>query len=446
MKELFSAAARLVRQFPRTHLLISMVLLGVVILIAMRPSGSEPEQTIKSTPLAAAPARPDSQTAAKPAPKPKPQPQWQSLTVAAGDTLSSLLQPEGVGAGQVYRLLGSDERLQALTRIRPGETIDVIIDDQDTLQGVQYHPSRLETLTARLDGDSWQTRVAKREYQHQTRYAEAEISDSLFLAAAASGISNNLTMKLANLFAWDIDFVLDIRKGDHFRIIYDELYLDGEKVGDGDILMAELWNRDRHLVAYRYINRAGDEQYLDPDGNSMRKAFIRTPVAFTRISSRFSTGRLHPILGRTRPHEGVDYAAPTGTPIKAAGDGKIIFAGRKGGYGNCIIIKHGRVYSTLYGHMHGFARGMRVGSRVKQGQTIGYVGMSGLATGPHLHYEFRINGVHHDPLTVKLPKAQGIAKDERSDFLADAGRLKAQMALFAEASTLASSDLLRHDQ
>ncbi|MDX1804683.1 MAG: peptidoglycan DD-metalloendopeptidase family protein [Alcanivorax sp.] len=439
MRDLFSSVVRLVRQFPRTHLLISIVLLGAVILIAMHPS--EPGTEKAGQPQTASRPAPETPAAptTKPSPPAKPAPQWQTLTVKSGDTLSSLLQTVDVGAGQVYRLLNSDKRLDTLTRLSPGDSIKVITADDGTLTAVEYQPSRLETLTAKLDNDGWHTDLATREYQHQTRYAEAQIGDSLFLAGQAAGISDKLTMELANLFAWDIDFVLDIRKGDHFRILYDELYLDGKKVDDGDILMAEFWNRDRHLVAYRYINRAGDEQYLDPDGNSLKRAFIRTPVAFTRISSRFSTGRLHPILGRTRPHEGVDYAAPTGTPIKATGDGRIIFAGRKGGYGNCIIIKHGSRYSTLYGHMHGFARGMHVGTRVKQGQTIGYVGMTGLATGPHLHYEFRINGVHHDPLKVHLPKAKGIAANERSDFIADVNHLKAQMILFSEASALASN-------
>ena len=236
-------------------------------------------------------------------------------------------------------------------------------------------------------------------------------------------------------------FVLDIRKGDRFRILYEELYLDGEKVGVGDILMAEFWNRDRHLTAFRYKTLSGDVEYLDIKGGSLRKEFIRTPVAFSRISSRFSLGRKHPILNRIRAHKGIDYAAPSGTPIKAAGDGKVIFAGIKGGYGNVLIIKHGQSYTTLYAHMRNFAKDMRVGRRVKQGQTIGYVGMSGLATGPHLHYEFRINGVHRNPLTVPLPKARGINDNERAEFLIAANQLKAQMTLFSEASTLASSDV-----
>ena len=246
-------------------------------------------------------------------------------------------------------------------------------------------------------------------------------------------------MEIVNIFGWDIDFVLDIRNGDRFRVLYEELYLDGEKVGEGEIIAAEFWNQGRHLTAYRYQTRDGDVSYFDSDGNSMRKEFIRTPVAFSRISSRFSTGRKHPILNKVRAHNGIDYAAPSGTPIKAAGKGKVIFAGVKGGYGNVLILKHGQRYSTLYAHMRGFAKGIRVGSRVNQSQTIGYVGASGLATGPHLHYEFRIDGVHRNPQTVPLPKASGIASSEKPQFRLQSSRLAAQMTMFAEAATLASS-------
>ncbi len=439
MKQFFSAVGRLVRQFPRTHLLLAMVLLGGVIIIALQPESTPvTERTAKTIEL---PAR--TAPVAKPVEQPAlPQgPEWQTLTVKSGDSLSSLLQPLGVGAGQVYALINSDEKLAQLTKLRPGEQLEVLVNDDNALRGVRYNPSRVETLTARLTGAGWTARLSQREYQKQTRYAQAEITDSLFLAGAAAGISDRLTMQLAELFAWDIDFVLDIRKGDKFRVLYEELYLDGEKVGEGDILMAEFWNQDRHLSAFRYETLSGDVEYLDIKGDSMRKEFIRTPVAFARVSSRFNLSRKHPVLNRIRAHKGTDYAAPAGTPIRAAGDGKVIFAGVKGGYGNVIILKHGQIYTTLYAHMRSFAKGIRVGKRVKQSQTIGYVGSSGLATGPHLHYEFRINGVHRNPQTVPLPKARGINDNERAEFLIAANRLKAQMTLFAEAATLASSDV-----
>ncbi len=236
-------------------------------------------------------------------------------------------------------------------------------------------------------------------------------------------------MELAAIFGWDVDFALDIRAGDSFTVVYEELYLNGEKLRDGDILAAEFNNRGKRYRAIRYQDPRGRTEYYSPDGKNMRKAFLRTPVAFTRISSRFSLGRKHPILHHIRAHKGVDYAAPRGTPIKATGDGKIVFRGRKGGYGNTIIIQHGGRYSTLYAHMSRFARSLRTGRRVRQGQVIGYVGSTGLATGPHLHYEFRINGAHHNPLTVRLPDASPLPRKYRRNFKASTAPYLAQLDL-----------------
>lgn len=447
MRHRFSALGRVARRFPRAHLILSGALVATVTIVAFLPESGEtrPEriqtltipkpgghQTNAGTP------RPATPTAAPLADQAS---DWQQLTVQSGDTLSGLLQAHGVTAPQVYRLVNGHERLKALADIRPGESFQITLDENGELSALRYHPSRVETVDARLLAGRWQVETHTREYLHRTRFADATINNSLFMAGHAAGMSDNLTMQLANIFGWDVDFVQDIREGDRFRVLYEELYLDGEKVGEGDILAAEFWNQGRHLAAYRYRDDDGDEAYLDANGNSMRKEFIRTPVSFSRISSRFNLGRKHPILNRVRAHRGIDYAAPRGTPIKAAGKGKVIFAGVKGGYGNVIIIKHGQRYTTLYGHMNGFAKGIRAGSRVKQGQTIGYVGMTGLATGPHLHYEFRVNGVHRNPLTVPLPKAHGVDAEEKPRFLAQAKNLQAQLTLFAEAATLASSDV-----
>ena len=234
-------------------------------------------------------------------------------------------------------------------------------------------------------------------------------------------------MELANIFGYDIDFAREIRKGDHFELVYEEKQVDGEKVGTGEILAARFTNRGKEYQAVRYTNKQGITSYYLPNGQSMRKAFIRTPVDFARISSRFSMGRKHPILNKIRAHKGVDYAAPRGTPIKAAGAGKVILAGRKGGYGNTVIIQHGGTYRTLYAHMNGFARGVRNGVAVKQGQVIGYIGTTGLSTGPHLHYEFLVNGVHRDPLSIKLPMADPIAANEKQRFLQQTQPLFAQL-------------------
>jgi murein DD-endopeptidase MepM/ murein hydrolase activator NlpD len=218
-------------------------------------------------------------------------------------------------------------------------------------------------------------------------------------------------MEFTEIFGWDVDFVLDLRRGDRFKVIYEELYRAGEKVSNGRILAAEFTNQGRTLRALFYKASDGSEGYYSEQGQAMRKAFLRAPLNFTRISSRFNLARRHPILNRLRAHRGVDYAAPMGTPIRAVANGKIELAGTQSGYGNVVVLRHGDAYSTLYAHMSKFAKNITRGKSVQQGQLIGYVGKSGLATGPHLHYEFRINNVHHDPLTVKLPRAISIEKN-----------------------------------
>jgi murein DD-endopeptidase MepM/ murein hydrolase activator NlpD len=247
--------------------------------------------------------------------------------------------------------------------------------------------------------------------------AVATIDSSLFVAGQRAGLSNKIIMELVEIFGWDVDFASDIRAGDRFAVIYEELYKDGHKLRDGEILAAEFVNQGRTTRALRYVFPEGYSAYFTPDGLSIRKAFLRMPVSYARISSRFSYRRKHPVRHRIRAHRGVDYSARTGTPIKASGDGKVIFVGRKGGYGRTVVLKHGAIYSTLYAHMSRYGRGIKRGQRVRQGQTIGYVGASGLATGPHLHYEFRVRGVHRDPLRVKLPKSAPIDEEYKADFL-----------------------------
>jgi murein DD-endopeptidase MepM/ murein hydrolase activator NlpD len=227
-------------------------------------------------------------------------------------------------------------------------------------------------------------------------------------------------MNLAGIFAWDVDFVLDIRAGDDYYILYEEIWQDGKFVTTGEIIAAEFNNAGRTNHAIRFVDREGRSDYFTPEGRSVRKAFVRAPVDFTRISSNFNPRRKHPVLNTIRAHKGVDYAAPKGTPIKAAGDGKVIFRGRKGGYGNAIILQHGGNITTLYAHMTSFAKSAQNGRRVKQGQTIGYVGSTGLATAAHLHYEYRINGVHRNPRTVALPQADPIREEYRDEFIASA--------------------------
>ena len=234
-------------------------------------------------------------------------------------------------------------------------------------------------------------------------------------------------MELADVFGYDIDFALDLRDGDRFSVVYDQLYKDGERLRDGDIIAAEFVNQGRVHRAVRYVDSDGNATYYTPEGESLRKAFIRTPVDFVRISSGFNLGRMHPILNVIRAHKGVDYAASTGTPVRATGDGKVDFVGVKSGYGNVVMLKHGSQYQTVYGHLSRFRPGLSTGARVRQGQVIGYVGKTGLATAPHLHYEFRINGVHKNPITVALPRANPLPANVVARWKADNAAVVAQL-------------------
>lgn len=240
----------------------------------------------------------------------------------------------------------------------------------------------------------------------QYSFAQGTIYSSLFVAGKKAGLTSNLILEMATIFAWDIDFALDLRKGDQFVVIYTK----------DKILAASFTNRGQKHVAIRYTDKQGKTDYYSPQGHSLRKAFLRTPVKFSRISSHFNLKRKHPILNRIRAHRGVDYAAPTGTPVRATANGKIIFRGVYGGYGKTIIIRHQRKYSTLYAHLSRYHKKIRSGRRIQQGEIIGYIGSTGLATGPHLHYELRINGRHRNPLTVKLPKAIGVNRRQLNAF------------------------------
>ncbi len=342
---------------------------------------------------------------------------WKLIKVKTGDTLASIFQKAGLNASITYEVVSLNEQTKQLSRIKPGQNISLLIDESGKLTGLKYLPDVTHTLLIKRQQDN----SLKSELQHHPlepipAYKSGTITSSLFEAAAENGISENIIMELAAIFGWDIDFALDIRKGDKFSVVYNELYKDGVKIRNGSILAAEFINQGKRYQAVYYTDPKGESGYFSPDGKSMRKAFLRSPVKFSHISSRFTRKRFHPVLSRWRSHKGVDYAAARGTPIRASGDGKISFRGVKGGYGNTIMIKHGAKYTTVYAHMSRFARGMKNGKRIKQGQVIGYVGSTGLATGPHLHYEFRVNGVHRNPLTVKLPAAEPINKAYRPHF------------------------------
>jgi murein DD-endopeptidase MepM/ murein hydrolase activator NlpD len=357
---------------------------------------------------------------------------WREATVARGDSLARIFSRSGVSSVELHKLMTLGAAVNTLKHIYPGQTLNLLADAEGRLLELRYEESHTRGLHVRREGDSFTATTIHRIPDRQIANASAVIESSLFLAGQKARLPDVMIMDLAGIFGWDVDFALDIRRGDRFTVLYDELYLDGERIGEGNILAAEFVNQGHVFRAVRYTDADGRTDYYTPEGHSLRKAFLRTPVEFSRISSGFNLKRKHPVLNRIRAHKGVDYAAPQGTPIKVTGDGRVVFRGVKGGYGNVVIVQHGSTYSTLYAHLSGFARGVNTGTRVRQGQTIGYLGMTGLATGPHLHYEFLVNGTHRNPLTVKFPDAAPIDKRFRPDFQKQAQTLMAQLDLARE--------------
>ncbi len=306
--------------------------------------------------------------------------------------------------------------------LKPGDTIK-ITHNAGEIQELTRKVSETETLKVVRKDDGFAAQMIADPVETRVRSAMGVIDSSLFLAAEASNISDTVALKLANIFAWDIDFVLDIRDGDHFTVVYEQIYQDGRYLRDGEILAAEFVNAGRVYRAVGYKGPSGQLGYYTPNGQPMRKAFLRAPVDFTRVSSAFNPHRFHPILQTIRGHMGTDYAAPIGTPVHASGDGRVSFIGTRGGYGNAIVLAHTNSISTLYGHLSRFAKHLQVGAHVQQGEVIGFVGMTGLATGPHLHYEYLVDGVHKNPETVRLPGAAPLQAQALKDFLAAAAPL-----------------------
>lgn len=339
------------------------------------------------------------------------------VTVKRGDTLDRIFRSHNIDLGDLAQIARLPEAKSHLRIMKPGDEIEIRRRDRDLISLSRELDLTTSLLVTRQDG-AYKATMIDRPVEYRRRLAYGRISSSLFESGAEAGLSDKVIMNLAGIFAWDVDFVLDIRSNDSYYVLFEEVWQDNDYVSAGEIVAAEFNNNGKTYQAIRYIDEDGRSGYFTPEGRSVRKAFIRAPVDFSRISSRFNPSRRHPILNTIRAHRGVDYAAPAGTPIKAAGDGKVIFRGVKGGYGNTVILQHGSNITTLYAHMSRFDKGAKTGSRVRQGQTIGYVGSSGLATAAHLHYEYRLNGVHRNPRTVELPQADPISADKMQDFLA----------------------------
>jgi murein DD-endopeptidase MepM/ murein hydrolase activator NlpD len=357
------------------------------------------------------------------APQPASPPQEASLgfstievVVMRNDTMDRLFRRLELNLADLASLRNLPDLRTQVDQLKPGELLRFKHRDGE-LVGLERKLSDSETLQVTRDEQGFISNVLENPLEVHTRTASATIHSSLFQAAGEADLTDRVAFDLAEIFQYDIDFVLDIQAGDRFTVVYEEVFQDGAPLRIGNILAAKFVNEGREYRAVRYVDSQGRGQYYSPDGKSLRKAFMRSPVQFSRISSRFNLSRRHPVLNRIRAHKGVDYAAPTGTPVRAAGEGRVRFVGRQGGYGNVIELEHGSGVVTVYGHLSRFASKLRRGQRVELAQVIGYVGMTGLATGPHLHYEYRVRGAHKNPQTVPLPDAEPIPAVERERFL-----------------------------
>lgn len=344
---------------------------------------------------------------------------WLTVTVKRRDTLSQIFKRNKLSIDDAV-VLSKLKGAAPLHKIRPKEKIRLALNEQREVMMLRYQMSQFSTLSVDKKNDLFIADVVTRIPQIKLRREHMYIDKTVVDAAEDAGVDFAVVAQFAEIFGWQVDFTRQIRKGDRFSIIYEELFMDGKKVGNGDILAAELNMRENQLRAIHYKDEQGRSAYYAPNGESVQRSFLRSPIKFGRVTSNFSRKRFHPILKKWKAHKGVDYGAPIGTPIRATGDGVVTEARSKQGYGNTIVLRHASKYTTLYAHMSSFARGMKRGKKVRQGQVIGYVGSTGWSTGPHLHYEFRIAGVHRNPLTVKLPKSAPIAKQYQSDFLKQA--------------------------
>jgi len=367
---------------------------------------------------------------------------WREDRVRRGDTIGSVLARLGVDDPVALLFLRTSPSARPLYQLRPGKPLTVETDDDGRLINLRFVTGDNERLAIRRDGDGFTAETAAAPANIQLKMAVGEIRSSLFAAADAAGLPDAVTLQMADVFAGDIDFYQDLRRGDRFAVVYEMRYVDGEPIGAGRIVAAEFENRGRTIRAFLWRGEDGGENYYAQDGAPLRKAFLRSPMEFSRVTSGFSNARFHPILQDWRAHKGVDYAAPTGTPVRATGNAKVTFAGKQNGYGNVIELRHQGAFSTLYAHLSRIAPQVRSGARVAQGDVIGYVGQTGWATGPHLHYEFRLGSEQRDPLTVALPSGEPLAPAHRLAFAERAAPAALQLVLARQLSSaqLASSE------
>lgn len=363
---------------------------------------------------------------------------WESVEVRRGQTLDRIFRDQSFSVGLLHEILALNEDTQRLTRIRPGDVFEFQRAAEGSLQRMRFPIDESAYLIVDIGAEGPVASRQERALFQEMVEAEGRIDSSLFNAAKAAGMSDNLTMQLANIFAWDIDFALDIRAGDRFFVLYEKVYRDGEYLRDGDILAATFINQGERFQALRFTDEDGDIAYFAPDGRPMKKAFLRAPLNFSRVSSSFNPRRFHPVLRRVKPHNGIDYVAPVGTPIVAAGAGRVIKSGYDKYNGHHVFIQHPGSIVTKYLHFN--KRSVKKGQSVKQGQVIGTLGATGMATGAHLHYEFVVNGVHRNPRTVPLPKADPLTGEALARFQATAAPWQTRLGRLESASLYAARE------
>jgi len=423
----------ILKDFPRHHLIMASAVGCCLLVLALYPvSNAEANRQVAESvaiPVATQPL-------AIPIEEIEPALKWTEQHVSSGDSLSTLFTRAALTAIDVYQVSSSQDG-KLLRNLYPGELFRFGVDSAGQLQELQHIQSKLVSRVFTRDGDSYSSEQRVREPDTLLNYREGVIVDSLYMSGLKAELPDKLIMELANIFAWDIDFVFDIRKEDSFSLLFEEHFLDGEKLSVGNIIAATFTNRGKTYQAVRYTNDQGATNYYTPEGLSMRKAFLRTPLDIFRISSGFNLKRKHPIHKKIKAHRGVDYAAPRGTPVYSAGDGKVIAAGYSKANGNYVFVQHGQTYITKYLHLN--KKKVRKGQSVRQRQLIGTVGSTGYATGPHLHYEFLVNGVHRNPRTVKLPQANPIPKAELVAFQSATQPMLRQLAQSGGTASFAAS-------
>jgi murein DD-endopeptidase MepM/ murein hydrolase activator NlpD len=354
---------------------------------------------------------------------------WQEERVRRGDTVGSILARLGIDDPETMAFLRTDPAARPLYQLRPGRGIAVETDDDGRMRALRFIAADGRRLTVARAGEKLVASSEAPAVETRWKMAAGEIRSSLFGAADEAGLPDAVTIQLADVFAGDIDFYKDLQRGDRFAVVYEARSIDGEPAGSGRIVAAEFENRGRVLRAFLWRDADGAESYYAEDGSALRKAFLRSPMEFSRITSGFTNARFHPILQTWRAHKGVDYGAPEGTPVRATANGKVIFAGVQGGYGKAVHLQHSGAHSTFYAHLSRFAPRVANGARVAQGDVIGYVGQTGWATGPHLHYEFRVDNDARNPLTIAMPSGEPLPAGERAAFAARIAPANAQLSL-----------------